>query len=494
MLTSVTLENFKSFGDQQSFPIAPITLIYGPNSGGKSSFIQSLILMKQSFGSYYDANQSLIFRGNYIDLGNYQSVLHQHDLDRQLSIGFKFRRERDFVRRIMPSAIPREAIRSINLMFSPLDDGPVESLRNCGVQTARYGIEGDQSFEIELERVNTPDIRRVARRRGETFFKWRNESWKNYLDFAFQEINRRRDRNRLFDLMGNGGDHAFPDHLHSIFNESFVVADRIFLPSAIINPEGESVRRTIDRDVPQSVVWSLEAFADEAYTIFNKMSYLGPLRSHPARHYLLSGGKQETVGIRGEYTPQVIFFNDRLKDEINKWFRTFDIPYEIMPRHIGNETIGEIISINLIDLRTKVEVSPSDVGFGIGQLLPIIVEGIASTGRVICVEQPEIHLHPRLQANLADLLVDTAQHSLQRGRNGNQWIVETHSESLMLRMQRHIRAGNIKYSDVSVVYIQPTSKGGVSIPLAIDEDGEFIDEWPDGFFEETFQELFGKAK
>jgi predicted ATPase len=64
--------------------------------------------------------------------------------------------------------------------------------------------------------------------------------------------------------------------------------------------------------------------------------------------------------------------------------------------------------MTLTDTRTRVLVSPSDVGFGIGQLLPIIVEGVIAQGRVICVEQPEIHLHPRLQAHVADFLIATA--------------------------------------------------------------------------------------
>ena len=74
---------------------------------------------------------------------------------------------------------------------------------------------------------------------------------------------------------------------------------------------------------------------------------------------------------------------------------------------------------------------------------------------MICVEQPETHLHPRLQARLADLFIEATQ----EGGRGNQMIVETHSEHLMLRIQRRIREGSLNPSQVSVVYIDQDTEG-----------------------------------
>ena len=133
----------------------------------------------------------------------------------------------------------------------------------------------------------------------------------------------------------------------------------------------------------------------------------------------------------------------------------------------------------------------ADVGFGINQLLPVIVEGVdfftGTEGRVLCVEQPEIHLHPRLQAHLADLMIANIT-----GRGEKQWIVETHSELLILRIQRRIRERKLEPSDVSVLYVDPNTdetRGTTITQLRLDENGDFIDAWPDGFFEEDFGEL-----
>jgi predicted ATPase len=158
------------------------------------------------------------------------------------------------------------------------------------------------------------------------------------------------------------------------------------------------------------------------------------------------------------------------------------------------------------------------VGFGVSQILPILVEGIgrskysarkisgkSSKGGVskklmtllsqtICVEQPEIHLHPRLQAELADFFIDT---SVPRARNMGpelgrpvQWVLETHSELLMLRLKKRIREGRIRKEDVSVLYVEPKGRfGSEVIKLRIDDDGEFLDLWPSGFFVESTSEM-----
>ena len=152
---------------------------------------------------------------------------------------------------------------------------------------------------------------------------------------------------------------------------------------------------------------------------------------------------------------------------------------------------GEHIALVLIDTTTETAVTLADVGFGINQILPIIVEGTDFfTGRgdrVLCVEQPEIHLHPRLQAHLADLMIGTIS-----GRSEKQWVVETHSELLVLRMQRRIREGKLSPADISVLYVEadaPHMGGSAIRQLRLDENGDFIDHWPSGFFEEGFDEL-----
>ncbi|MCU4599327.1 AAA family ATPase [Acinetobacter bereziniae] len=176
-----------------------------------------------------------------------------------------------------------------------------------------------------------------------------------------------------------------------------------------------------------------------------------------------------------------------LINKINDTFLAFNIPYKISIRDLGNNEIsGNVVSIELFDIRNNVAVAPSDVGFGIGQILPILVEGWTKKDSVICVEQPEIHLHPRLQAELAEFLLNTAR------ENNNQWIIETHSEALMLRIQKLIRKGVLDANFISILYVDTLKNGTEVTEIRLDEKGRFKDMWPDGFFEERMNELYGE--
>lgn len=107
---------------------------------------------------------------------------------------------------------------------------------------------------------------------------------------------------------------------------------------------------------------------------------------------------------------------------------------------------------------------------------------------MILVEQPETHLHPRLQARLADLFIDSTSVA---GR-GNQLIVETHSEHVLLRVQRRIREGSLTSDDVAVIYVDQDESGVATVQrLRLDGDGDFLDEWPSGFFDDRLDELLG---
>jgi len=97
MLTELAVENFKAFKGRHRVPLAPITLIFGGNSAGKSSLIQALLLLKQtlvgSTGSAFGMrnSDSLVVRGDLVDLGSFRALIHAHDTDRHLGLGVSVR-------------------------------------------------------------------------------------------------------------------------------------------------------------------------------------------------------------------------------------------------------------------------------------------------------------------------------------------------------------------------------------------------------------------
>ena len=149
----------------------------------------------------------------------------------------------------------------------------------------------------------------------------------------------------------------------------------------------------------------------------------------------------------------------------------------------------------LVDKRSSTSVSHRDVGIGVSQVLPVLVAAFSSSNKWIAIEQPEIHLHPALQAELGDVFLESAL-----GEAGNRFLIETHSEHLMLRVLRRVRettdgelpqgATPVRPEDVAVLFVQPGPHGAEIVHLPITADGDFAHPWPDGFFDEREEELF----
>ncbi len=159
---------------------------------------------------------------------------------------------------------------------------------------------------------------------------------------------------------------------------------------------------------------------------------------------------------------------------------------QMFKEHIDEQFPDALQELKLVDVSKNVEVTHRDVGIGISQVLPVLVMAYGSRGKLLAMEQPEIHLHPALQAELGDVFIESAL-----GERQNTFILETHSEHLILRLMRRIREGKLSPDDISVVFVEPLSRGSRFVELRIDEEGDFIDEWPGGFFEESFHEKFG---
>jgi predicted ATPase len=164
-----------------------------------------------------------------------------------------------------------------------------------------------------------------------------------------------------------------------------------------------------------------------------------------------------------------------------------------IPRHFRN--LKSQKRLVLWEEANDIEVQPLDIGVGISQVLPVIVAALQARSGFVIIEQPELHIHPALQVSLGDLFIEQIQ------KNPDLiFILETHSEHMMLRFLRRIRETSENTlppeappltPDKLSIYFSEKKENGISItPIRVDEDGDFIDRWPQGFFNERFKEIY----
>lgn len=232
---------------------------------------------------------------------------------------------------------------------------------------------------------------------------------------------------------------------------------------------------------PSGTVDSCETAVRSALNCYTS---IGPFRQPPARLYTHSGVNPRGVGRSGELVADMLHSDDEALKRTNHWLRMFGVQYRLKLRPLGARR-SDVFEVRLIDkTRSRhLDIAFTDVGFGISQLLPIVVQCVGTKDRVISIEQPEVHIHPRLQAEIGDLLVDCV------AQNGHQFLIETHSEHLILRLRRLVREGKLKPSDISVIYVGRGREGSTAQRIGIKSDGSFDREWPGGFFPERINEL-----
>ncbi|MGC1323742.1 MAG: DUF3696 domain-containing protein, partial [Candidatus Udaeobacter sp.] len=243
--------------------------------------------------------------------------------------------------------------------------------------------------------------------------------------------------------------------------------------------------------------------------LLRSISYLGPLRSKAQRLYYWTGGEPESVGYSGENTISALLAakDRKLNAGKKKKYRLFQefIAERLQQLELIDEFQLRQISAHRKEYEVKVRTpgSPSwvdlpDVGFGVSQVLPVVVQCFYAPPRsVLFIEQPELHLHPRAQSHLADLFIDVLQARSDGEERRIQLIIETHSEHFLNRLQRRIAEADperpISSEQVAAYFAYTTGNKAKLEPLKLDLFGN-IENWPDKFFGDSMNDLFAMQK
>lgn len=559
ILKALTLENFKGIREPVRIEFAPLTLLFGPNSSGKSTVLKALqfaaALLKSRGRDPFDVTAA-----EGMDLGTFRDTVNGHDVTSDIQMSFELS---------MPSIFPNYDPSGVFEMDDVWDAlGPLAgitesiagSFRDAAIHfRVRYSPEKQSAYlaqyrvDIDAIPFGTVTFDASAGRTEVSFLNYchpvlididpnygsQNDSFKAWLD----DWGGSEDE-ELSDAWGDGSNTAFEYYVakHNrypnqtrpfpirIANQADALGD-LYSP---LDLELDGAEARLEKATPPHLAvccivsdgllgpaWVL------AYFLAHQ-AFLGPLRHIPSRDQVeFTSGLDQNQSTGEAAWRYIMHAEAEFISKLNTWLSDPDklnTEYGVEVFRYREVPIAEPISdpssspeasnavraglhqipvrrrVVLRDMRQNVELTMRDVGIGLSQLLPILVESLRDHEfwvpglHLVTVEQPELHLHPALQVRLADLFI-TASKTEHR-----QFLIETHSEHLMLRCLRRIRESSkgllpadipsVAPEDIAVHFIEATAEGPMVKRIEIDEEGDFINEWPGGFFEESFSEKF----
>lgn len=414
----------------------------GPNSSGKSSILQPLLLMKQTAESR-DIHRSVHFDGAYVTLGAYQDFVYNHDIKRKVSFTVNIEPERllRWWARYPKQLKSGRIIWRSNLEKMQPENMTVKISFGIGAQEqiltreTNYYFNGNINGYFEISKVRGP-----------------SGVYSGKVASKDEEIKYSPLRRAKFYDMGQS-------------------------PKIVeYQPLSKS---ELGYNLPRLLSYATRRFEENMLNIF----YLGPLREAPMPLYGGTSERPRDVGTAGEDAAIVLWVGRsekkqiELKRKVERWMDQFEIATKI-----NLQKLGPFFQVYLTDWYTGIKSNWTDIGFGASQLLPVIISGYYTPeNSLVIAEQPEIHLHPKAQAKLADLFIDVS-------RENKRLIIETHSEHLLRRLQTRIAEGYINRDELSLYYCEPSKEGTIVRAIGIDENGQLEPELPAGFFEESYKE------
>ena len=410
MITELSAQNFKSWKDTGKRQIAPLTGFFGANSSGKTSILQTLLMLKQTVERPPNWNGVIDFgdEDSLVNLGSFDDLIHGHKRDHPLQISISWR---------FSEKLSIEDIEELDTLSFDLRINNVENL--VSKPSFSYRI-GEQRFGTD----------------------WRSP------------------------------------------NVCFVSTPSKSNIGAIL------FRCYGIRDSHPEMLQFFSPLQTRFENLFRSIRYLGPLREYPRRHYAWQGKHSPGVGQHGEDMVTALFSGRiqlrSIEEQIPKWLERLDLidSYRLNPIS-GTERDYEFL---VRKYEGGPEVRLTDVGFGVSQILPVLVLCYyVPEGSILILEQPEAHLHPKVQSELADLLIEVVK------ERQLQIILESHSEHLLIRLMRRIAEEQISVDDTAFFFCEMNEGVSEIERLNVDDYGN-ITNWPQNFFGDEMGDLTAKAK
>lgn len=447
MLETLRIQNFKSWQDTGDIAFGSLTGFFGTNSSGKSSLLQFLLMLKQTVES---SDRSRVLHlgdeKSYVELGTMYDISHNHADPSLLKFSMDWQ--------------------TPNIFFIKGTDRDNE-----------FWDYESLSFAASIE--------------------WSNDHV-HLKEFQYKSNGEKAGIKRI----------ASSENSYRLYKES-----RLSTTLGIVDQAAVSKFYS----APKYLALKLgekdnDAFLDNKWVydfekLFSRTYYLGPLREYPNRLYSWAGEQTQSVGNRGERAVAALLSsrNDgptidmgpgqpkrTVEEHVAHWLKELGLIYSFKVQPIAPNR--KEYEVRIQRTAESASVFLTDVGFGVSQILPVLVLLFyVPEGSTVILEQPEIHLHPAVQAGLADVFIDAIK------RRRLQIVLESHSEHLLQRLQLRMAENTLK-PETAIdpervkLYFTSIQQGRSELTtLDLDEYGN-IRNWPEGFFGDTLGEAAAMMK
>lgn len=413
------VKGYKSVASQGRLPLAGLTLLAGANSSGKSSFMQPLLLLKQTLECPYDPG-AILLDGANVKITATDQMISRIKTDGNSNNGFSLK---------------------------------------IGTPSSEYLIEyrkGNTGFL----RVDTFGIKR----RGA----------KNWIFLKEGE----KIPPKIVAKFGEGKDPLVPTEMINAFTsdgapfEFTVSRDRCFLKLSLQHKSNEGAR----------ILGIGFNASGELPGILKKILHIPGLRGNPERTYSATEVGNNFPGTYEHYVASILWkwqtTGDAKLTHLGDQLRSLGLTWKIAARKIQDTRVE--LRVGRLPRPAKGGardlVSLADVGLGVAQTLPLLVAMLsASRGQIVYIEQPELHLHPRAQWRMAEIVRDAVN-------RGVRIVIETHSSVFLRGLQTQIALKKMKSSDTRFNWFtRDPSTGSTVISSVVPDKNGAVGDWPSDF-------------
>ena len=540
MIQKISFQNYKAFKNGE-IELKPITILLGANSVGKSSII-NLLLMLQQTANATNYKFALKLNGENVGMGECKNIFRNHETSKNLILEFEFSDEKllDMLNEKLMSDLRDRTSKPLRFLFflsekkqerykTKYFDNKNQIKKNVFADETLFRKFLTEMYELRKEIFPTQDISDDSEDYTKTysFLKSLSEVNRDNFILSFEikhiekkekqtkqekqkkqksellkinkiilkqasrivlsiELNFKKDNSgyQAIDVISEFADctSISKEHKNELL-QAINFDSTIFSVLSSIEDNYEGNNPIFSRTIFEIFSQAMENVENQFKT--NKsINHISPLRAHPQRYYGLDKANINTYlnSLDGNSLVEILKENKEVRDLVNGWLKT------ILKMGVNVNPINDVIhSLKIKPPKLIFDLDITDVGFGISQMLPVIVQSFMSEkDSITMIEQPEIHLHPKLQADLADLFIHIVKTHNQNAEKC--LLIETHSEYLLRRLRRKISEKEISNEEVAVYFIAPPKNKNSSAIIdkkKVSENGYF--DYPQDFMGEDLE-------